>query len=272
MEQLLFQGSAEDLQATDKTQVAVTLMDLSSAAVLLEKGVPMDGCAGFSLGEYAALYQAGVIRLEDLFPIVKLRGELMEKASRGLDSPLGKPGMAAVLGLPAEAAIKAVEPLSGQGVYPSNHNSPIQIVLSGTSEGLMKAEAALKAAGAKRVLKLKVSGPFHSPLLEGAAREFSEALKGYPFSNPRISVYSNVTGRRIESGVEARELCGRQIVSMVRWVTVEENLLADGYSRFLESGPGTVLTGLFKAFKADVDCAPAGKMEDISRMGGQACC
>jgi [acyl-carrier-protein] S-malonyltransferase len=266
MEKLLFAGSSEDLQSTDKTQAAVTLANLASATFLHEKGVPMDGCAGFSLGEYTALCEAGVMRPEDLFPVVKLRGELMEKASRGLDSQTGKPGMAAVLGLSAEKVMAAVLPLSADGVYPANHNGPTQVVLSGTPEGLAKAEAALKAAGAKRVIRLKVSGPFHSPLLAGAAEAFSKALEEVSFSDPLIPVYSNVTGRLIGSGKEARDLCGKQMVTTVRWVSVEESLLSDGYTRFIESGPGTVLTGLLKSLKPDSVCCPAGKLEDITKI------
>ncbi len=270
MERLLFQAGADELQATDKTQVAITLMNLSAAVVLREKGVTMDGCAGFSLGEYAALYEAGVVSLPDLFSIVKLRGELMEKASRNLDSPAGKPGMAAVLGLSSALAAAALESLAKKNVYMANHNSPSQIVLSGTPDGLAKAEAALKSAGAKRVIRLKVSGPFHSPLLVEAAEAFEKALESYSFSDPRVPVYSNVTGGRISSGIEARLLCGKQIVSTVRWVGVEESLLAEGFTRFVEAGPGTVLTGLFKALKADVNAAPAGKKEEIEKIAATA--
>lgn len=266
MEALLFKGSMADLQSTDKTQAAITLANISSAAVLREKGVVADCCAGFSLGEYAALFEAGVIRLEDLFPIVKIRGELMEKAARKLDSPAGKPGMAAVLGLSTEKVAAVVESLSDKGVYLANHNSPVQSVLSGTSAGIAAAEEALKAAGAKRIVRLKVSGPFHSPLMAEAKTEFEQELARFSFSDPRVPAYSNVTGKVIRTGNEARELCGKQLISPVRWVTVEESLVADGSSRFVEAGPGTVLTGLFKALKADVSCFPAGELPDIEKI------
>jgi [acyl-carrier-protein] S-malonyltransferase len=266
MKRLLFEASAEELRSTDKTQLAITLMNLASAVMLGEKGIVMDGCAGFSLGEYAALHAAGVIRLEDLFPIVKIRGDLMEKASRSLDSASGKPGMAAVLGLPSEKVAATVQSMASTGVFIANHNSPVQMVLSGTPEGLAKAEAALKAAGAQRIVRLKVSGPFHSPLLADAAKAFEEALQGFTFSEPRLPVYSNVTGKLISSASEARTLCGKQIISPVRWVAVEESLLGDGFQRFVEAGPGTVLTGLFKALKSDVLCAPAGELPDIMKI------
>ncbi len=268
MKKLLFEASAEELQVTDKTQVAITLADLAASASLREKGIAMDGCAGFSLGEYAALCEAGVIRLEDLFPIVKVRGSLMEQAARSLDSGAGSPGMAAVLGIPAEKVMTIVGPLAVADVYAANFNSPSQVVVSGTAAGLAKAEDALKAAGAKRFHRLKVSGPFHCPLMGGARKAFDDALSGYTFSDPRVPVYSNVTGRPIRAGAEAKRLCGEQVVTPVRWVAVEESLLEDGFDRFLEAGPGTVLTGLMRAVRPEASCAPAGKAEQIGKLAG----
>ncbi len=263
MARLLFEGSEEELKSTDKTQVAVTLMNLTSSRVLKERGLAPDGAAGFSLGEYSALYEAGVIRLEDLFPVVKARGELMEAASRRLDSPAGPAGMAAVLGLALEDCEKVLAKLEGEKVYAANYSSPRQIVLAGTADGLSRAEAAFKEAGAKRFVRLKVSAPFHSPLLEEARGKFAEVLERVVFSDPLKPVYANVTGQRVASGAQARELCVRQVVSPVRWVRLEESLVADGFQRFVESGPGSVLTGLWKAFNEQLPCFPAGKLEAI---------
>ena len=263
---LLFEGSEEELRATDKTQIAVTLVNVAAGLACRERGIQAAGFAGFSLGEYTALYEAGVLRLEDLFPIVKSRGLLMEKASRGADTAGGRAGMAAVLGLGYPQALAALETLQGGEVSLANYSSPSQVVLSGTAEGLAKAEAAFKAAGAKRFIVLKVSGPFHSPLLEEARRGLEEALAAYTFSDPVKPVYSNVTGKRIASGAEARQLCVRQVVSTVLWVDEESSLLADGFQRCLEVGPGSVLAGLWKAFSKDVPCLPAGKQEEIARI------
>jgi len=155
-------------------------------------------------------------------------------------------------------------------VYVANHNAPSQVVISGTAEGLAKAEAALKAAGARRIVRLSVSGPFHSPLMSPARREFDEALAPFVFSDPRLPVYSNVTGKAIRNGAEAKELCGKQLVSTVRWVTVEENLLADGFDRFLETGPGTVLAGLFRGLSPEVRCSAAGTVEGIVKSAENA--
>ena len=263
LKRLLFEGSEEELKSTDKTQIAVTLMNLAASRVLKERGVEPDGVAGFSLGEYSALHEAGVLRLEDLFPVVKARGELMEAAARKLDDPAGPAGMAAVLGLSLEDCEKVLATLAGAPVYGANLSSPKQIVLAGTAEGLNRAEAAFKAAGARRVVRLKVSAPFHSPLLEEARVRFAEVLAGVTFADPRKPFYANVTGGRVTGGAEARELCIRQVVSPVRWVQLEQNLLADGYQRLVESGPGSVLSGLWKAFNEQVPCLPAGKLENI---------
>ena len=269
-EKLLFESSEEELKATDKTQVAITLASLCSSAVLKEKGILPQGCAGFSLGEYAALCEAGVIRLEDVFPIVKIRGALMEKAARSLDSHTGAPGMAAVLGISSEKAAAILDGLAASSVYLSNHNSPSQVVVSGTAAGLEKAEEALRAAGARRFVRLSVSGPFHSPLMADARREFDDALAPFAFSNPAIPVYANVTGRMIRTGSEAKELCGSQLVSTVRWVAVEEALSADSFERFLEAGPGTVLCGLMRALRADARCEQAGTLLSITKAAESA--
>jgi [acyl-carrier-protein] S-malonyltransferase len=258
---VLAEGTAEELAATDKAQVLITLVDLSCAAVLAERGFAAAGCAGFSLGEYAALCTAGVLAPVDVFRVVKVRGELMEKASRALDAADGRPGMAAVLGAPFAAVVAALEGL--EGVFVANHNSPVQVVLAGTAAGLAAAEGKLKAAGAKRVVRLKVSGPFHCPLMDGARAAFEAAIAGVAFADPALPVYSNVTAAPIATGAEARALCGRQVVSPVRWVEEQARLLADGFEAFREAGPGTVLAGLLKALRPDADCRPAGRLEEI---------
>jgi len=267
LKRLLFEGSEDELKATDKTQIAVTLANVAASRICQERGIVPDGFAGFSLGEYTALYEAGVLELRDLFPIVKARGELMEKASRALDRGSdAQAGMAAVLGMGYADATKVLQGLEGAGVYLANYSSPQQIVLAGTAAGLQKAEGAFKEAGCRRFVTLKVSGPFHSPLLEDARKGLQEVLAGYRFADPRKPVYSNVSGKRIGSGEEAREFCIRQVVSTVLWVEEEESLLTDGFQRCLEVGPGSVLAGLWKSFSRDVPCLAAGKLEDIDKL------
>ena len=270
MKKLLFDSTAEELKATDKTQVAMTLASLCSSAVLKENGITPEACAGFSLGEFAALCEAGVLSIGDVLKVVRIRGDLMEKSARELVTPDGAPGMAAVLGLPADTVISLLAPLSASGIFAANHNGPSQVVISGTAAGLALAERELKAAGAKRLVRLQVSGPFHSPLMSGARTGFDQALASFAFSDPVLPVYSNVTARRISSGEEARRLCGEQLVSTVKWVGVQGALLADGCDRFYETGPGTVLTGLLKALRPEARCAPAGTLEAIGKAREEA--
>lgn len=266
LEKLLFEGTEEDLKATDKTQVAITLVNCAVSVFLKEKGITADGAGGFSLGEYAALWEAGVLSLEDLFAVVKVRGELMEKASRNLDSPEGSPGMAAVIGLGYDDVMSVLESLKEDRVTLANYNSPIQMVLSGTAAGLDKGEKLFDEAGAMKYVRLKVSGPFHSPLLKEARDGLEEELKGRRFNDPVKPVYANVTGKQISSGEEAKKLCVEQVVSTVRWVDEEQAILDAGYERILEVGPGKVLTGLWKSFYRQMKAQPVGTVEAVGKL------
>ncbi|MEW5815922.1 MAG: ACP S-malonyltransferase [Spirochaetota bacterium] len=265
LKKLLFEGSEEELKSTNNTQVAVTLVNTASAMVLKEKGIIPEGVAGFSLGEYSALWEAGVIALKDLFPIVKARGEFMEKNSRKLDTEAGAAGMAAVVGLSIDDARPVLENLKGS-VFMANHSSPIQIVLAGTSDGLKKAEKFFEEAGAMKYVFLKVSGPFHSPLLEEAKKELESFLNQYTFNDPGKPVYANYTGQRVTSGAEAKQNCVQQVVSTVKWVDIEQNILDDGFERFIETGPGSVLAGLWKSFNRKERCKAAGTLADIQKI------
>ncbi len=265
--ELLTHGTEDQLKETVNTQISVTLANLSAAVVLRQRGVTAEGVAGFSLGEYAALAWAGVLPFEKIFPLVRQRGEFMAQAAQSLDRSAGDPGMAAVLGLSPEQ-VDAV--LSKEGIpnlFGANYNSPVQVVISGTAEALKAGEAVLKAAGAKRVLPLKVSGPFHSPLLKSAAEALEQAVMNLSFADPQLELYSNVTGALVRTGTEAKSLAVRQVTSPVRWTTEEAALVAAGYTRVIEAGPGTVLTGLWKAQFPDAVCLPAGKLEQISQIG-----
>ncbi len=254
LKKLLFEADAEELKKTENTQAAVTLMNLSAAAYLAERGVVSDIAAGFSLGEYSALVDAGIIGIEAVFRLVIERGKAMSAAIEGKGGT-----MAAVIGLDAEAIDAVLEPV--EGVFPANYNAPLQTVISGTEEGVAEAEEKLKAAGARRVIPLKVSGPFHTPLLETAASAFSDILSGFRFHDPVKPLYSNVTGALIRSGEEARSLCVKQITSPVRWTAVEAALCEAGVSLLLESGPGKVLTGLWKGGPACAECHPTDPAE-----------
>lgn len=265
MEKLLFEAPAEELSRTDMTQPAITLVNVAARTVLAERGVTSQGCAGFSLGEFAALEDAGVLSTADLFSLVKQRGALMHKAGEKCGTGDDAPGMAAVIGLTAETMTELF-PEGTDGIFPANYNAPTQIVLAGTADGLTRAESLCKEAGARRFIRLQVSGPFHSPLLEEARAEFAEAVKGFTFNDPVKALYSNVTGGAVTSGEEAKKLSVAQIVSPVRWVEEETLILEGAYDAVLETGPGKVLTGLWKSISKEPACIPCGTAEQIAAL------
>ena len=261
---LLFEGSEEELKSTDNTQIAVTLVNLASSQVLSERGIVPDICAGFSLGEYSALYQSGVITRGDLFSLVQLRGEIMERASRALDSSEGSAGMMAVIGLELDSVEAAIADI--ESVYVANHSSPIQVVLAGTDKAMSVADIKLNEAGAIKIVHLKVSGPFHSPLMAAAREEFSEHIANTRFSDPTISVFVNVTGKSLRSGEDAKKYCLEQLISPVQWVASERGIMELFPERVLETGPGTVLSGLWKSLRNGLKCVAAGTLESINKL------
>jgi len=258
---LLFEGTEEELKQTDNTQVAVTLASLASRRYLSERGTVSDGAAGFSLGEYSALADAGVLDEGDVMVLVKKRGRLMQDTAAGLSGTGTPPGMSAVIGLSYDVVADA---LQGIEAYPANYNAPSQIVISGTDSALTEAEGILKNRGARRVIRLKVSAPFHCPLMEEAREAFEKFLGGFVFRDPVKTLFSNVTGDTIRNGADARRLCLEQFTSPVLWVKEEEKILAEGFERCLEVGPGKVLAGLWKSASRDVPCLAAGTVGDIS--------
>jgi [acyl-carrier-protein] S-malonyltransferase len=278
-EALLRDSDADTLKRTDVSQPTVTLANLAAAAYLAERGWVPHACAGFSLGEYAALVCAGVCSAEDCFRLVKARGEAMQKNADRLRSEAGgdassAPGMAAIVGLApdqVEALIaewtKAEGPGGLKDLYAANINSPRQLVVSGTAAALTEAETRFKEAGAKRVIRLQVAGPFHSPLLAEVTDAFGPVLEGVTFNDPKLPLYSNVSGKQITSGAEAKKLALAQITSPVRWVDEEAAIsAAGGFSACLEVGPGKVLQGLWKDSGSEVPCYAAGTIEDITKL------
>ncbi len=269
MEVLLRDADADTLKRTDVSQPAITLANLAAAAALKERGVEPSGCAGFSLGEYAALTAAGVLSPADAFRLVAKRGEAMQRAAdriaaAGADGSV--PGMAAVLGLAPEKVETLVAEWTAAGLaglHAANYNSPNQVVVAGTAAALAEAETRFKEAGAKRVIRLKVAGPFHSPLVADAAEEFAAVLQSASFADPALPLFSNVTGARISSGEEARKLALRQITEPVRWTAEETAIAALAPAAVLEVGPGKVLQGLWKDSGSAVACLPAGTLADI---------
>jgi [acyl-carrier-protein] S-malonyltransferase len=258
LRKIIFEATEDSYKTTGETQIAVTAVDLAAAAALVERGLECAGCAGFSLGEWAALERSGVVGTEDCFRLIKARGKAMDEAIERI----GPSGMMAVLMIDKAKIESALSGISG--AFVANYNSPVQTAVSGTEAALAEAEMALTAAGAKRIIRLKVAGPFHSPLMKEASEAFARIVEGYTFSDPSLPIYSNVTGARITSGAEAKRLCSLQILSPVRWVDEERAILADGYGRFVEAGPGNVLAGLLKALDKGKACENAGTIERIA--------
>ena len=274
---LLRNSSADELKRTDLSQPAITLANLAGAKYLELMGIKPGACAGFSLGEYAALATAGVISEEDCLLLVTQRGKAMQEVIDNIQAS-GKdpPSIAAVMGLSpsqVEALIAEWEKDGLKDLYAANYNSPKQVAISGSALALDEAEKRFKDAGARRVVRLQVGAPFHSPLLKEAADIFTKALEKVTFKDPLIPLFSNVTGKKIQSGVEAKALALRQIVESVRWTDVEASLDACIHTSkaelqpkaLLEVGPGKVLQGLWKDSGSEIHCYGAGTKEEIDK-------
>ena len=262
LKKLLFESDEESLKQTQNTQIALAITGSAAALCAREHGISPSGFAGFSVGEWPALAEAGILSHFDMFRLVSERGRLMDEAGR----KSGGSTMSAVLFLSPEKIEQAIAEAGLKNVWVANYNSPVQCVISGTEADVAAAEEKLKAAGAKRVVRLKVSGAFHSPIMGSASEAFAEIVASFAFNDPKISVYSNVTGARIASGAEAKKLASAQIISPVKWITEESAIVADGFSRCVETGPGTVLAGLWKASGSTIPCLAGGTLDAIASM------
>lgn len=246
---IMFEGSPEDLKATKVTQPAIFI---HSSVLAMSIGEKPDMVAGHSLGEFSALAAAGALGFEDALRLVALRASEMQKCCEKV------PGsMAAVIGLPDETIESICAGIPG--VLPANYNSPGQVVISGEESAVDEACLQLKAAGAKRALKLPVSGAFHSPLMEPAREALAAAIDKTAFSIPLCPVYQNVTAAPTTDPVVIKDNLLRQLTSPVRWTASVRNMLADGADFFLELGPGTVLQGLVKRIAGDAQIQIEGK-------------
>jgi len=271
----LLQSDADTLKRTDTAQPAITVANLAAAAFLGEQGYAPAACGGFSLGEYAALVCAGVISAADCFRLIKARGEAMQLTADKLREASGgdasaAPGMAAVVGLTPEQTEELITKWKSEGLkdlFAANINSPKQLVVSGTAAALTEAEARFKEAGAKRVIRLQVAGPFHSPLMADALELFVPELEKISFRDPSIAVFSNVTGKKISSGAEAKKLAVQHITCPVRWVEEQASIVSCGIEACLEAGPGKVLQGLWKDSGSEIPVFSAGTAEDIGKIG-----
>lgn len=247
------------LDITEYTQAAMVTTSIAMTKVLESKGVKPNVTAGLSLGEYCALYAAGVMSEADAIKTVRRRGILMQS-----EVPAGLGAMAAVLAMDAAAIEAVIENV--EGVQIANYNCPGQIVISGKKEAVETACEKLKEAGAKRTIMLNVSGPFHSRMLTGAGEKLGEVLEQVEVHKPAVPYVANVTAEYVTDEAEVKPLLMKQVSSSVRWQQSVEAMLADGVDTFIEIGPGKTLAGFMRKIDRTVKVLNIEKLEDVDRV------
>ena len=236
---IMFDGTEDELRQTNVTQPAIFIHSVILATMLGDDFKP-DMVAGHSLGEFSALVANGTISFEDGLKLVAKRADAMQKACEIEPST-----MAAIIGLDDNVVERICENIEDV-VVPANYNSPGQLVISGSIDGINEAIRACNEAGAKRALLLKVGGAFHSPLMEPARIELAAAINSVKFSEGRCPIYQNVTGQSVNDAEIIKKNLIAQLTSPVRWTKIMQNMIADGANNITEVGPGKVLQGLFK--------------------------
>lgn len=245
------------LDITEYTQAAMVTTSIAMMKVLMEEtGIRPDVAAGLSLGEYCALYAAGVMSADDAITTVRQRGILMQEAV-----PVGVGAMAAVLAMAAEKIEEVLKDIPD--VWIANYNCPGQIVISGKKEAVELACEKLKEAGAKRTVMLNVSGPFHSGMLAEAGEKLGEFLENVEISDPQIPYVANVTASYVTDKAEVKSLLARQVSSSVRWEQSVRAMLADGVDTFVEIGPGKTLAGFMRKITRDAKVVNIETLQDV---------
>ena len=255
---IIFNGPEEELKATQNTQPALFIVETAINDILNEKGFSPSYTLGHSLGEYSALYAAEVFSFSDGLKIVAKRGELMAEAGK-----VAKGAMAAVIGLSKEAIADILSQIEEGVVVPANLNSPEQIVISGDAAAVDIACEKLSGAGAKRAIKLPVSGAFHSPLMQPAADEFKEFIASFSFNNAKCPVITNVAAEPESNGETLKQLLIRQLLSPVRWVDSMECLKRNNAASCVEVGPGSVLKGLARKCDSKINVISCGTVDNL---------
>lgn len=249
----------DKINITEYTQIAMLATEVAILKAVEEKGVKPDVTAGLSLGEYGALAASGVMSCEDVFKVVRQRGIYMQEAV-----PTGG-AMTAVLGLDSETIEKICEETEGI-VSIANYNCPGQIVITGEEAAVKAAAEKLSAAGAKRCVPLKVSGPFHSQMLSGAGEKLGKVLEDVTINDIQIPYIANVTADYVADKEAVKELLTKQVSSSVRWQQTIERMLADGVDTFIEIGPGKTLSGFMRKINKDVKTINIEKLEDLQKL------
>lgn len=249
----------DKLNITEYTQIAMLATEIAIYKVIEEKGVKADCCAGLSLGEYGALAAGEVMEPEDLFRLIRSRGIYMQEAY-----PTGG-AMTAVLGLDADTIRGICEETPGI-VSIANDNCPGQIVITGEEAAVQAAAAVMQERGAKRCIPLKVSGPFHSALLETAGEKLAAELESVAVRAPKIPYLCNVEADYVRSADRIKELLAKQVSGTVRWREIMERMLADGVDTFIEIGPGKTLSGFLRKMNRDITVINIEKTEDLEKL------
>ena len=259
---LCFEGPEEELKLTENTQPALLTVSVAALAVLREKGVEPHYVAGHSLGEYSALVAAESLRFSDALQLVRKRGRYMQEAV-----PAGAGAMAALMRLP-EDKLEGVlrEAARGEVVTPANLNSPDQVVIAGHAGAVQRAIELARAAGARRATLLPVSAPFHCPLMKPAQERLAADLAGISFADLRCPLVNNWQAAEVCSGQAARQGLIEQVASPVRWTESVRRLIAEGAEKFIEVGPGGVLTGLLRYIDPSRKGLKFGEAEDWEKL------
>lgn len=259
LSRLCFEGPAGDLQLTTNTQPAILVVSVAAAEVLREKGIRPEFVAGHSLGEYSALVAAGAIRLADAVRLVRRRGEYMQEAV-----PVGQGAMAALLGMERSHVEQVCrDAAQGEVVSPANINSPLQVVIAGHATAVARAVALAKEGGAKRAIVLNVSAPFHCALMEPAQDRLARELVGLEIADPQVPLVNNVDAAAVETASSVRDGLKRQVTAPVRWEESMRRLRAERVDRFIEVGPGKVLSGLMRQIDREAICV---HVEDVASL------
>jgi [acyl-carrier-protein] S-malonyltransferase len=266
LSKLCWEGPEEELRLTANTQPAILTASVAAWVVLCEKGISADYVAGHSLGEYSALVAAGSLTFADAVRLVRRRGQYMQEAV-----PEGVGAMAAILRLPAGTLDGILaEAAQGEVVSAANLNSPDQVVIAGHAGAVQRAMDLAKAAGARRVVPLPVSAPFHCALMEPAGIRLAADLQVTEFRTLAVPLVNNWEAREIRSGEEAREGLIRQVPNSVRWEESMRRLIAAGVTRFIETGPGAVLSGLLRNIDPSVTAIRFGEADDWAKIEGSS--
>lgn len=259
LQTLCFDGPEEDLTLTENTQPAILTASTAAWRVLEARGLRPAMAAGHSLGEYSAHVAAGTFDFADAVRLVRHRGQYMQEAV-----PVGTGAMAAVLGLDAAAVVEACAEAALDGVVSAaNLNAPGQVVIAGTAEAVARAGEAAKARGARRVIALNVSAPFHCALMEPAQRRLEPELRALPVGAPAFPVVANVDAQPKDQGLAAIDALVAQISGAVRWEDTVRHLASAGVRAYVEVGPGTVLAGLVRKIDRDAQVVSFGAPDQL---------